>query len=127
MPFNVEYDEENDCVVFTLEGRFDLESAGVYASEMSRVLAAHDCKRLLNDFRGAEMRLSTMDTLNLQKVVNEIFAEAGVGRGLRRAAVVPKEAADIPLFFETVAANRGDNVRIFADMDAAMDWLTTQE
>jgi hypothetical protein len=128
MTFKVAYDEENDCVIGILEGRLDMESAREYMAEASRVLGAHDCKRFLNDLRGAETNLSVLDTYDLPTVLKEIGAEAGVElQRWRRAIVAPKEASDTARFFETVAVNRGDDVKVFAEIDEAMAWLKGQK
>jgi hypothetical protein len=58
-------------------------------------------------------------------IVTEVF-ETLRGKGLRRAAVVDERATPVrEWFLEVVARNRGFNFRVFADPQAALDWLDT--
>lgn len=124
MTFKVEYDERSDCVIGTFAGRLDKESAREYAKEIAKVSADNDCARFLNDLREAELGFSTVEIHDLPKMLNELTEGAGLDRSWRRAVVGPKgkDQRDYD-FFETVAANQGYTVKVFADLDKAMDWL----
>ena len=45
---------------------------------------------------------------------------------VRVAVVVAPTQADQSLFMETVARNRGTNIRVFFDLDKARRWLSSQ-
>ncbi len=124
MVFKVEYDEGRNCVIGTFAGRLDMESAREYAKEIAKVSADNDCARFLNDLRGAEPGFSTLDIHDLPKTLHELTEGAGLDRSWRRAILAPKgkDVRDYD-FFETVAANQGYTVKVFADLDKAMDWL----
>ena len=63
--------------------------------------------------------------LDMASVFRVIANRAPDGAKLRRIAYVEPAPTDIPsaLFAETVANNRGVNVRLFKDLDAADRWL----
>ena len=42
---------------------------------------------------------------------------------LRKAAIIENEINDNMIFFETVALNRGHNVKFFTDLEKAKDWI----
>ena len=124
MTFKVEYDESSDCVIGVFAGRLDTESMSEYAKEIARVSAKHNCRRFLNDLREAEIGLSTLDIHGLPKILQEFTQGAAFDRSWRRAILAPKgkDVRDYD-FFETVAGNQGHTVKVFADLDKAMDWL----
>lgn len=68
--------------------------------------------------------------------IYELFGaieRSNVARGAREAMLLPDElppgsdVAENLRFFEDLAVNRGFHVRVFADRQAAMDWLVPRE
>jgi len=47
-------------------------------------------------------------------------------KGIKVATSAPPGIFDDPVFFETVARNRGTNLRVFSSPDAALAWLTKE-
>ena len=98
-----------------------------------------NARRFLKDAFGACVaaeRTSLILEMNLEGPPVERAAIFGVITGgvpegvkLRRIAYVDPYAAsrDEPAFATTVAANRGVNVRLFADAAAAAAWLLSQD
>ena len=76
------------------------------------------CKRVLCDERELLYALGTIDTYAYAKYIAENAP------GIGRVAIVTSEK-QIPetRFWETVAKNRGLQVKIFADINAAKTWL----
>lgn len=74
-----------------------------------------------------EMALSG-PSLNTTHIFNVISERVPAGRGLRKIAYVQTELDDpaMPYFAETVAVNRGVNVRLFQSVDAAEQWLSEE-
>lgn len=72
-----------------------------------------------------EMRLSgpSLDTASILEVISQ---RAPDGMRLRKIAYVQPLVADpaMPYFAEQVAINRGVNVRLFQNVDAAAAWLS---
>ena len=65
-------------------------------------------------------------SLNTTSVYNIISRRVPDGKSLRKIAYVQTEFGDpaMPYFAETVAVNRGVNVRLFQSVDAAEKWLS---
>jgi len=67
----------------------------------------------------------TGPALDMASVFRVIANRAPDGAKLRRIAYIEPSPTDLPagLFAETVANNRGVNVRLFKDLEAADRWL----
>ena len=99
--------------------RFEVASAASGADAMRQIAAYRPEVAVL------DMRLDgpSMGTTNIFSVVQE---RSGEGRELRRIAYI--DAAREPeraVFAETVARNRGVNVRFFRSVEDAKKWLET--
>ena len=88
------------------------------AREVAALAKQQGCTRLLNDLREATIPSSASAIYSMPRITDE----AGVPPGLRRALVVSAATRDF-LFLETVSLNRGHNIRIFTDPEAARAWL----
>jgi len=76
--------------------------------------------KVLIDVRELEGQLGILDSY---LVVTEMFEKIR-GKGLRKAAIVDRQAPSLRgWFLETVARNRGFNFRIFASQEEALEWL----
>jgi len=66
--------------------------------------------------------------LDMASIFRVIASRAPDGATLKRIAYIEPSPTDIPsaLFAETVANNRGVNVRLFKDYAAADRWLTSE-
>ena len=120
MPYEIEYDATNDCMMCRMTGKVDLHLAQAFAVELIAQMTEHNCCCLLNDFREAEIAFSTLDLYEAPK----LLLQAGVGLTIKRALVF-KEASEDFAFFETVSVNQGQFVRTFRDFDEALAWIAT--
>ena len=73
--------------------------------------------KILYDARSATGQLSTMERYYYASHVAEQF------RGLKVAFVVNQSLRDPGLFGETVAVNRGGNIRVVGTLEEAYEWL----
>ena len=73
--------------------------------------------KILCDMRSATGQLSTMQRFNYACRIAEQFT------GLKVAFVVNRPLRDPNLFGETVAVNRGGNIRVLATLAEAYEWL----
>ncbi|MBT8342602.1 MAG: hypothetical protein HKP58_15245 [Desulfatitalea sp.] len=73
--------------------------------------------KILYDARNATGHLSTLERFDYASRIAEQF------RGLKVAFVVNKPLRDPNLFGETVAVNRGGNIRVLSTIAEAYDWL----
>ncbi len=100
----------------------NLETAMEYSKGIQKEKSAHDCKLILNDMREAELNLATVDIYYLPGMLDA----AGLDRSWKRAIIATNQLEDYR-FFETVARNRGYQVRVFTEKNKAMNWLRSNE
>ena len=118
MNYELTYDEERDLIVGYIHGDFDSSVVKKMATDLANMVRKHGCSRVLNDLRGAQITPSVLDIYSMPKFVNQ----AGIPIICKRALVV-RELSEDYHFLETVSANVGQQVRIFTDPDAAIEWL----
>lgn len=116
--YEVSYDSESGIVRARMDGDIEMEEVMKYASEVVRTITANDCRRVLNDMRGAVMKLSTTDIWNVPRIMEK----AGMPPATRRALVTTEDNKDVS-FAEAVSHNVGQTVRVFTDLDEAEAWL----
>ena len=76
--------------------------------------------KVLIDVRELEGRLGMLDSYLM---VTEVFQKLR-WKGVHKAAIVDEQASSFRgWFLETVARNRGFNIRVFADQEEAREWL----
>jgi hypothetical protein len=125
MPWNVRYIEEPNVVETRYSGRLttdELREVVVATYELAQARGTHlflgDCSEL-----GAPDSL--LDIYSLVKFYETLPVDAGA----KEALVLPAAQAvqhDLG-FYETVAQNRGFNVRLFTDWEQALAWLTGRD
>ncbi len=126
MKFNVHYAEETNQVTGCVSGNIDRETLVEYSQKVKKAVSQHDCRRFLNDLRGAELKLSTMDLYEIPDKSQSIFSSTGTQGVWRRAILASRNLADYR-FFESIARGRGHNVKVFTDSNEAMKWLKGRE
>ncbi|MFC1461967.1 hypothetical protein ACFLQU_00030 [Verrucomicrobiota bacterium] len=112
---------KNGYLHVTAEGRRSLETALAISRDLMDACGEHSTPVVLLDARKLEGRLPTIETyrlltLHLPKIRNT--------RILNKAAIVElEENEESNSFFETVADNRGYNLRVFTSIEDASRWL----
>ena len=76
--------------------------------------------KILYDMRSVTGQLSTMERFDYASRIAELF------RDLKVAFVVNKPLRDPDLFGETVALNRGGNIRVVETLAEAYEWLEVE-
>lgn len=84
--------------------------------EAAEVCAAGNCNKLLLRFADMPGKVKTLDRFELG------VQGAFILRRIARIAVVYRRE-EMDRFMETVAANRGLNIRLFDNMEEAQAWL----
>ncbi len=120
MAFEVHYSSESDCLIGTFEGNLNRNSMRPYLAEVVKMANRHVCHRFLNDLRKAIVEFTVTDfyEISMRSVSGEF------DRSWKRAIVVVEATSDLA-FFETVASNRGLILKVFEDMDEALEWLVS--
>jgi hypothetical protein len=92
-------------------------------SDVLPYVKEHDCFLILSDFREASLKLSTGEIYDAPSTLGETFAAGGIQvNRLKRALVIKNDLSDFR-FFSDVAINRGQNARLFTDLEEARKWL----
>ncbi len=89
-------------------------------TEIAHAAIEYKRGKILIDVRELEGRLGVVDSYS---IVTEDFQRIR-GKGIVKAAIVDRPLPKLrEWFFETVARNRGFNLRIFENPLVALDWL----
>jgi hypothetical protein len=118
MSYTLTYDSEADCIIASIVGDFDPAVVREFLKTMAVLAKEKHCTRVLTDLRSAKPRFSVLEIDDLPRFA----AEAGLDISVRRALVVAGNFDDYT-FYRASSAIRGQNVRIFRDIDAARKWL----
>ena len=120
MQYTIEYDEKNECLVGRFQGVLNNSSFySAYVEELKKKAQEHDCLRILHDFRNVRIEMNTME---VHAFSNEMRNEH-INPRWKRAMLVGENYLEEARFFETVAVNRGQRVRVFAGYEEAVEWL----
>ena len=123
MPHSITYHARENVITITHQGEFDATMTRQLISEVISLVKEHDCFHIVEDFREARIRFSTMDLHDLPKLVQERLSASGLNAyQFKRALIAAQDIADFA-FFETVSQNRDQNVRVFRDVEEAKKWL----
>ncbi len=123
MAYNLKFDVEGDILRVTATGQRTFENVLTMAQEIRAACVEKDRKKVLIDVRDLEGRLSEMGEY---LVPAEHFPKIRDRSVITTCAIVDRgEDRDRDKFFENVAVNRGFNLQIFSDPDAAVAWLRT--
>ena len=123
MPHTVTYNSDTHTVETIVEGDVTLSILREIFNDQARMTRLHSCSKMLNDYRAATLRLSTMDIYDLPQIIADTAAAHGSdARLMQRALVITRDAEDY-YFYETVVDNRSQTEKVFFDMDQAKEWL----
>jgi hypothetical protein len=101
-------------------GQRNLDTVTALAIEVAQAALAAGHTKILLDVTGLEGRLGLLDNY---LVVGSVL-EGLRGNGLLRGAIVDREMHSLRGWvLETIARNRGFDLRLFTSHDAAIRWL----
>ncbi len=95
-----------------------MEEVMQYGLAVIQAAVAHGAERVLCDERELEYALPTFSTYEAAKFIAE-----AAPRVCRVAIVCNPRDAENGAFWETVAVNRGLNVRVTTDLESAIAWV----
>jgi hypothetical protein len=116
----LEIQDKQDYIHATYSGVFSVEASKRVIDKLIQAGSGNAQYKVLLDCRSMTGALPVFDRY---QVVS--YGVNMVGKVSRFALVRKKEPGPIDLFTETVARNRGINMKIFTDIDQALDWLKT--
>ncbi len=122
LPFKLRINKQNSILLVEVEGERSFKILVTITGQIMEACREQDLCRALVDVRAMEGKLSTWETFRL---VVSCFSQVRNWHVLRKAAIVDRqENRDRSRFLETVADNRGFNLRIFEDTAEAIEWLS---
>ena len=117
MRLKIKYDKGLGYIHVVTSGNFNETTAVEWQKTMAMQVAHYQCQKILHDMRPAKIDIDTYSIYELPK------SARGMGlQNTRRAIIYSGEPQDF-LFFETVASNQGQIVRVFTEMNEAIVWL----
>ncbi len=122
MTKDITYAEELDTVIITYSGPVPLTAVQEAIQIAYDMAVEHQCKRFLVDcLKMKPGGGSTLDIYELARMFEQ-FPDMCSYKDAILLPPIPESVEDLK-FFETTARNRGFNVRVFSDRQAAIDWL----
>jgi hypothetical protein len=121
MDFELRFDENDEYITATLTGIRRPDTLIDAAAKTSAHCRDRGVFFVLIDVRGMSGGLDTMETFEVAG--HEIPQQADTRKLVRSAILDHPENIKRIRFFETVAINRGLNVKVFDDEDRAIEWL----
>ena len=123
MTHTVMYNSELHIVESKLQGDMTLVEVDEIVTKTAKLAKEKDCRLIFIDFREVSRKLSILQIYELPDRIKTIFTSLGSNVSLyRRANVVAKDLDDY-VFHENVMVNRGQNEKVFTDLDKAKKWL----
>ena len=118
MPFKIEYNSDENCIVATFTGEVNMAITKEYIAALLPVLKETGCTHVLSDSREATLNLSSMDIMQFPKMAQASPLTAN----LKRAVLASPGTSGYELY-ETLSNMQGQNVHIFSDKEEALAWL----
>ena len=92
-------------------------------TKIAKITKEKDCRLIFTDFREVSRKLPMWQIYELPNRLKNIFAAFDINVLVyKRANVVAKDLDDY-IFHENVMVNRGQNEKMFTDIDQAKAWL----
>ena len=123
MPVNVKVINTKDFIKTTATGVLDFAASKQAILDIASQIKQPGEYEVLMDTRESEAALSITDLYQLGEALSN-------HPSLRRSSIAilgPKQEAEKMAFFETVAINRGANIKAFTDFEQAISWLIMRE
>jgi len=123
MPYSMEYDEQG-IISIKVQGALTMTVVRNFATDAVHLAKEKNCFRVLTDLREATLKLSMLELYNLPKVLSEIAATTGLQvYQFKRVVITRDDDEELLPFYENVARNRIQNLRLFHDVESAQQWL----
>ena len=123
MSHTVFYNPELHIVESKLQGDMTIGEVDEFVAKIAQITKEKDCRLIFTDFREVSRKLPMWQIYELPNRLKNIFAAFDINVSFyKRANVVAKDLDDY-IFHENVMVNRGQNEKVFTDIDKAMGWL----
>ena len=123
MSHTVLYNSELHIVESKLQGDMTLSEVEEIVTKIAKLAKEKDCRLIFTDFREVSRKLPMWQIYELPNRLKNIFAAFDINvLHYKRANVVARELDDY-VFHENVMVNRGQNEKVFTDVEQAKAWL----
>jgi len=129
MSFTYSYIQQDQYLLFVHEGELNDVSVIDFLEKGIDTVVAQHCYKMINDYRKVELHLSASKLIDVQRFVSEGFLARGIDpRTICRALVITEygDTQGYYKIFETINLNHGLKVKLFVDMDEAIQWIKAQ-
>lgn len=121
MSYNLTIEKKGDVLWVTATGMRSLETVISMSKDIMAACAEQKVRRVLIDVRELKERMKMGE---IYEISDKYFPKIRDRSVITHSAIVDlKEFEHEYKFFETVAMNRGFNLRLFSDPDEAVEWL----
>ena len=123
MSHTATYNSELHIIELKLQGDMTLGEVEEIITKIAKIAKEKECRLIFTDFREVSRKLSNSQIFGLPDRIKNIFTSFGINVSLyKRANVAAKDFEDY-IFHENVMVNRGQNEKLFVDVDKAKEWL----
>ncbi|MBN2162716.1 MAG: hypothetical protein JXR25_05510 [Pontiellaceae bacterium] len=122
MPFEIKYHEDQDFVEACFTGSITVAMTKEYVEALIPILEETGCTRVLSDSRKTQVQLSSIDIMQLPRLV----ATSPLTAGLKRAAVASEGSSGYEMY-EMLSKIQGQHLQVFTDRDRALEWLLSDD
>ena len=123
MPHTVIYNSELHIVESKLQGDMTIGEVEEIVTKIAKIAKEKNCRLIFTDFREVSRKLPMWQIYELPNRLKNIFAAFDINVLVyKRANVVARDLDDY-IFHENVMVNRGQNEKVFTDIDQAKEWL----
>jgi hypothetical protein len=130
MVLEYKVEPKNGYLLMTCTGTYEPSAAGEFTDQIVEACKIHRPAKFLIDLRQVEGDMTTMNRFELSVLAAaKYFANILTGQisKCRYAIVGNHPLVDPHKFEETVATNRGINVRTFTELKNACNWLEVEQ
>ncbi len=118
MSIKFEHLQEDEILLIRTSGTFNLGFQVDFLKNLKAKTDEYNCEKILIDHRATKVVANTLSIFSRPK----LYEELGIKR-IWKAAMVGREVNYLARFYENTLQNRGWNVKVFDDYDAAVKWL----
>jgi len=123
VPYQLAYNE--DLKIVELTSQADIHSADIEAAVRGifQLVRDRDCNLVLVDWTQSKLAVTTVGIYELPEVIARTAKSLDVSIHRIKRAILVREKTEEFKFYEDVTRNRGQNVKVFVDRPAAINWL----
>jgi hypothetical protein len=121
--FDVETIEGNNFMTLIASGNYSLAKAIDLCKLSIDTCLLYNKKKILVDINRVTGNVLFFDRFQFAEALAQYKAEHGLSKVSKIALVGKEPLIDKNRFGETVAVNRGVNIKVFTDLNAALTWI----